>query len=189
MICHRCGTIFEGCHLSCPSCGLDLPGSDAASPVPADELPPASRYTASVSSTTYAGFWARVAALLIDRVLLGFVNVALSLCYVVLSSTDTASEEVRAVILGSAIFGFLLRWLYSTLMESSPLQATLGKMVIGIIVTDTDSGRITLARANGRYWAKIISALPFGFGYLMAGFTSRKQALHDMIAGTFVLRK
>jgi uncharacterized RDD family membrane protein YckC len=93
------------------------------------------------------------------------------------------------LILGSAIFGFFLRWLYFTLMESSPLQATLGKAAIGILVTDAEGGRISALRANGRYWAKIISAIPLGFGYLMAGFTLRRQALHDLIAGTLVTRK
>jgi uncharacterized RDD family membrane protein YckC len=137
----------------------------------------------------FAGFWRRVAALLIDRVLLGSVNLVLCFFYLLLSGTDSASDEIRVIITASAIFGFLLRWLYWTLMESSPLQATIGKAAIGIIVTDTEGGRISPARANGRYWAKIISAIPFGFGYLMAGFTPRRQALHDLIAGTLVVRK
>jgi uncharacterized RDD family membrane protein YckC len=137
----------------------------------------------------YAGFWRRAAALIVDRLLLGFVNLFLCICYVLVSAAEPDSEAMGEIILASAIFGFLLRWLYFTLMESSPLQATLGKAALGVLVTDARGGRITPARANGRYWAKIISAIPLGFGYLMAGFTPRKQALHDLVAGTLVVRK
>lgn len=136
----------------------------------------------------YAGFWRRVAALLIDKFLLGFVNVSLCLLYFILSGMDWRGEELRALFLTSAIFGFLLKWLYFTLMESSTSQATLGKAIIGIWVTDEQGRRISFLKANARYWAKILSVLTLGFGYLMAGFTKRKQALHDLVAGTLVVR-
>jgi uncharacterized RDD family membrane protein YckC len=74
-------------------------------------------------------------------------------------------------------------------MESSSLQATLGKMTIGIFVTDLNGSRISFGRATGRHFAKIVSTLVFFLGYLMAGFTQRKQALHDVIAGCLVMRK
>ncbi len=101
---------------------------------------------------------------------------------------DWNDEVFRTLSLTSAIFGFLLKWLYFTLLESSTVQATLGKAVIGIRVTDEQGRRISLLRANARYWAKILSVITLGFGYLMAGFTRRKQALHDMVAGTLVVR-
>jgi len=136
----------------------------------------------------YAGFWRRVAAFLIDRFLLGFVNVTLCLLYFILSGMDWGGEELRTLSLTSAVFGFLLKWLYFTLMESSTSQATLGKAIIGIRVTDEQGRRITIFKANARYWAKILSMLTLGFGFLMAGFTKRKQALHDLVAGTLVVR-
>lgn len=187
MICHRCGKIFQEGYRFCPGCGLELSGSatpvDQARPISAPPLsagPP--------SAVLYAGFWRRVAAYLIDRLLLGFVNVFLCLFYILLSGVDWSGEELRTVSLASAVFGFLLRWLYCTLLESSASQATIGKALIGIKVSDEQGHRISLLRANARYWAKILSTFTLGFGYLMAGFTRRKQALHDFVAGTLVVR-
>lgn len=79
------------------------------------------------------------------------------------------------------------QWLYFALMESSEKQATLGKMAMGIIVTDLDGNRISFGRATGRFFSKIISCAILFIGYLMAAFTERKQALHDIMAGTLVL--
>jgi uncharacterized RDD family membrane protein YckC len=81
-------------------------------------------------------------------------------------------------------------WLYYALFESSTWQATPGKKVLGLFVTDLNGNRISFAHASGRFFAKLISGLiPFGIGYMMAGFTAKKQALHDLIAGCLVLRK
>ncbi len=74
-------------------------------------------------------------------------------------------------------------------MESSSKQATLGKMALGIIVTDVNGERIGFGRATGRFFGKIVSGMIFYIGYIMAGFTDRKQALHDMMAGTLVVNK
>ena len=73
-------------------------------------------------------------------------------------------------------------------MESSSRQATVGKMALGLKVTDLEGRRISFARASGRHFAKYISGMILLIGYIMAGFTERKQALHDMIAGTLVQR-
>jgi uncharacterized RDD family membrane protein YckC len=83
----------------------------------------------------------------------------------------------------------VLNWLYYALLESSTWQATLGKKALGLEVTDVEGRRISFGRATGRFFAKIISALILFIGFIMAGFTERKQALHDMIAGTLVIRK
>ena len=80
-------------------------------------------------------------------------------------------------------------WLYCTLMESSRYQATLGKIVVGAIVTDLNGNRISFARANGRFFGKWISGAIFDIGFLMAAFTEKQQALHDIIAGTLVIQK
>ncbi|MGC1597749.1 MAG: RDD family protein, partial [Candidatus Acidiferrales bacterium] len=80
--------------------------------------------------------------------------------------------------------------LYYAWMESSQYQGTLGKMALGLTVTDLQGRRVTFARASGRFFAKIITGLiPLAIGYIMAGFTEKKQALHDMIASCLVLRK
>jgi uncharacterized RDD family membrane protein YckC len=86
--------------------------------------------------------------------------------------------------------GVLLQWLYYAYLESGEKQATWGKQALGLYVTDCAANRISFGRASGRFFAKIISGLiPLGIGYIMAGFTERKQALHDMIAGCLVLRR
>jgi len=77
-------------------------------------------------------------------------------------------------------------WLYSAFMLSSSYQATLGKMIFGMKVTDLSGNRISFARATGRHFAKWVSAAILFVGFLMVAFTERKQGLHDMLAGTLV---
>jgi uncharacterized RDD family membrane protein YckC len=76
------------------------------------------------------------------------------------------------------------------MMESSSWQGTLGKRALSIEVTDMAGQRISFGRASGRHFSKLITNLiPFAIGYILAGFTEKKQALHDMIASCLVLRK
>ena len=91
----------------------------------------------------------------------------------------------------AALVAYLLAaWLYYAWMESSVSQGTLGKMLLGIIVTDMQGEPITFGRATGRFFARIVTNLvPLFFGYFMAGFTAKKQALHDVLASCLVLRK
>ena len=96
---------------------------------------------------------------------------------------------VVAGYVGLAVAAAIGTWLYYTLMESSRYQATLGKMVLGIQVTDLEGNRISLARANGRYFGKVLSKMVLYIGFIMAAFTEKKQALHDVIAGCLVVRK
>jgi len=79
-------------------------------------------------------------------------------------------------------------WLYFALMESSAWQATLGKRAVGIKVTDMEGGRISFGRATGRHFGKFVSALIFYIGFIMAGFTEKRQALHDIMAGCLVVK-
>jgi len=85
--------------------------------------------------------------------------------------------------------GIILGWLYFAIMESSSTQGTLGKMALGIKVTNLSGDRISFGRATGRHFGKIISTFIFLIGYLMVAFTSRKQALHDMMAGCLVVTR
>jgi uncharacterized RDD family membrane protein YckC len=73
-------------------------------------------------------------------------------------------------------------------MESSPLQATIGKRYLGLIVTDLAGNRISFWRATARHFGKVVSVLTFGIGFLMAAFTAKKQALQDIVAKCLVLR-
>lgn len=122
----------------------------------------------------YAGFWKRFVAYLIDAILLGVIGGILT------SQADEATASSITTILG---------WLYFALMESSSRQATIGKSVMNIYVTDLNGQRISFLRATGRYFAKFISAIILLIGFIMAAFTERKQALHDMIASTLVMSR
>lgn len=81
-----------------------------------------------------------------------------------------------------------VQWLYEALLTSSTWQATVGKRAFNLKVTDEGGNRISFERATGRFFAKFISNFTVGIGYIMAAFTARKQALHDMIAGTLVMK-
>jgi len=112
----------------------------------------------------YAGFWIRFVAYLIDSLVLG----------------------AASFILGP--FMIVGAWLYFALMESSKYQGTLGKMALGLQVTDVRGKKIGFGRATGRYFAKILSALTLLIGFFMIGWTERKQGLHDIIADCYVVR-
>ena len=103
-------------------------------------------------------------------------------------------EGIGAAVFGLGIFVGLLvllagNWIYHTMMESSRHQGTLGKMALGVKVTDLNGNRISFARANGRFFGKWLSGAIMNIGYLMAAFTEKKQALHDTLAGTLVVLK
>lgn len=126
----------------------------------------------------YAGFWARVAAYIIDALILSVPNAILG--FIIDGSFFVASGTTNVLTL-------VISWLYFASLESGSKQATLGKMVLDIKVTDTNGNRISFARATGRYFAKILSAIILFIGFIMVGFDSRKQGLHDKIADTFVV--
>lgn len=142
----------------------------------------------------YGGFWWRVLAYFIDAIVL---NIAFSILTTVLGIGLTFQSAMTGIDNGAvhvlmylSIFSIslLLNWLYFALMESSSLQATLGKLTVGVVVTDLDGQRITFLRATGRYFAKILSALFLCIGFIMVAFTERKQGLHDLIAKTLVYK-
>jgi uncharacterized RDD family membrane protein YckC len=129
----------------------------------------------------YAGFWRRFAAWLIDYILVGVVTgILVAILGAIGGDAGTGFGYILSVI------GSLL---YYSVLESSANQATVGKMALGIQVTDLQGNRISFGRALGRTLAKILSGLILLIGYIMAAFTAKKQGLHDMIAGTLVVKK
>jgi uncharacterized RDD family membrane protein YckC len=139
----------------------------------------------------YGGFWARVLA---DSIIL---NVAVSMISFVLGlgmglplMAAGSDAEMIGLISGATggVLGLVASWLYFALMESSPRQATVGKLALGLAVTDENGRRIGFGRATGRYFAKIISSIILLIGFMMVGWTARKQGLHDLIAGTLVYK-
>ncbi len=143
----------------------------------------------------YAGFWLRFAARLIDGIIInigtwvlyGILSVVLGASIYSLNSVDSGIGVVMVLLMQGIVIASA--WLYSALFESSVYQATPGKMAVGIKVVDLEGNQLTFGRATGRYFATVITGLTLGIGYIMAGFTEKKQALHDMIAGTLVIRK
>jgi len=143
----------------------------------------------------YAGFWRRATAMTLDSVLLGIIQTVVNIVIIAMigaasvagGETDDAATVGMVGVIG--LLTFVAMWLYFSLMESSAKQATLGKMLVGIVVTDTDGNRISFGKASGRYFGKIVSSIILMIGYLMAAFTERKQALHDIMAGCLVIRK
>jgi len=132
------------------------------------------------SSTVYAGFWSRGLAKLIDGALIAVCVLLLDLSFGTSFVLGKNPGFGRAGA-GEALV-FALFCLYEALMESSRLQATFGKRAVGILVTDLDGRRISLRGALLRSVLQL-----FAVGYLLAAFTSRKQALHDLVADTQVL--
>jgi uncharacterized RDD family membrane protein YckC len=136
----------------------------------------------------YAGFWLRLAAWVFDAVFIFVLLIAaFACCYIVVAiASDGQGTSASAALLFN-LLALVVPWLYYTIAESSQQQATPGKRLVGLRVVSDAGARISFARANGRYWAKQLSGLTFGIGYLLCAFTERKQALHDSISGCCVV--
>ena len=133
----------------------------------------------------YGGFWLRVVAYIIDAILL---NIALGLLTLITGLRLIAYRATDHLEPLPTLTPLVVGWLYFALMESSQRGATLGKMAVGLRVVTEQGQRLSFANATGRYFAKFISAIILGIGFLMVAFTDRKRGLHDMIANTLVVK-
>jgi len=190
--------------LYCGKCGKEIPaGSDACSacgePVarPLEDGSDTKTIGPRIARVTYAGFWLRLVAFVLDLFLVGIL-VGIIIIGPLLKNISPGSSlrelwafytsgTQQAIALNLLVQ--MANWLYFASFESSRWQATPGKRALGIFVTDLTGKRVTFARASGRYFGKLLSEFIFFFGFVMAGFTQRKQALHDYISGCLVLRK
>jgi uncharacterized RDD family membrane protein YckC len=151
------------------------------------------------TKSEYAGFWLRVAAYIIDYFVLGFVlgmlvlffGLAFGLSTAMLQDMEDPANQLVVVTLASTLGAISLgiSWLYYAILESGKNQGTLGKMALNLKVTDMEGNRISFGRATGRFFGKILSSFIFYIGYIMIGFTEKKQGLHDILAGCLVFRK
>ena len=215
MYCSKCGGNLAAGTAFCGSCGTP---TGTSAPAVAQPAAPSTYVGGSTHAAyadpaglvasrgfTYAGFWLRVVAALIDSVI---VSIALCVLFVPLFFLTGAGAllsgmAVRhgqpdpaivisfvATILVFALLSVLAQWLYHAYLESGEKQGTWGKQALGLYVTDLMGNPVTFGRASGRFFAKIVTGMiPLGIGYIMAGFTERRQALHDMIASCLVLRR
>lgn len=199
--CNQCGAQNAAGAQFCSRCGTPsnpAAVSQAAVPPP---MHPAVNYAVSGSSyppaaqaVGYGGFWVRVLAALIDAVIVRVVVAPVALIFGGLGMAGMMTvplPHAGLALLGGGVTLILIvfgGWLYEALMESSSYQATVGKMVLGMKVTDLYGNRISFGRATGRHFAKILSGLFLCIGFIMVGLTERKQGLHDLLAGTLVRR-
>lgn len=149
------------------------------------------------SEPEYAGFWIRFLALFLDvLVSMVFGCIIGAVVFAVLFGVYAASGNNLNTMKATASFlqivncllGLMVGWLYHAFLESSEWQATLGKKLCGLRVCDSQGERLTFVKASIRYVSKFISGAPCWVGYFMAAFTEKKQALHDIIAGTLVVK-
>lgn len=161
--------------------------------------------------SNYAGFWMRFVAYIIDNVIITTLqSVMIMPIFVMLGFGFETTQGFDFDAMFNAMFEediigmigvfvsvmstamttlFVILTLYYSLMESSKYQATVGKMMLGLKVTDMNGEKLDFVKALLRQFGKIVSRIIFMIGYIMAGFTEKKQALHDMIAGALVVKK
>jgi len=152
---------------------------------------------AEATGVKYAGFWIRFLAYLIDGFILAIPIMIIQFVFLMgttgitygLGDSSAGAAAGLGLTLISSLASMLIYVAYFALMESSKNQATLGKMALGLKVTDLEGNRLTLGRAVGRNLARYLSMFILYIGYFMIGFTEKKQGLHDMIAKTYVVKK
>lgn len=141
----------------------------------------------------HAGFWLRAVAWLIDALILSPVFVVL---YLIVAGSSAVPQAMQPYgldpfrVLPSLWFVWVLvPWLYYVSCECSAWRATPGKLALGLRVTDEYGRRIGFGRATGRFFGKFVSGFILDIGYMLAAWTERKQALHDLMAGCCVVRR
>ena len=179
MLCPKCGKFQEKAEV-CSSCGIIVAKYNTESSQ--QNVPVTQQVNEPVLQ--YAGFWRRFVAMLIDSFILTLIQIGVVIVLVV-SAEDIINQWGGLI---DALW-LILFWLYVAGMESSSKQATLGKMALGLQVTDSEGNRITFLRATGRNMAKLLSFMTLMIGYLMAAFTEKKQGLHDIVADCLVIKR
>jgi uncharacterized RDD family membrane protein YckC len=212
--CNKCGTLNSAGAQFCNQCGASMnPAAGAATtpgavagppmaPASANPYPPVAAYPGAMSypaavpfsGAGYGGFWIRVLATIIDAIIVRVVVLPVGAVFggmSLLPGLAGGMPHLGMMLFGAGVTLVLVlvgQWLYEAFLESSSYQATLGKMIFGMKVTDLNGDRISFARATGRHFAKIVSGMILCIGFIMVGFTERKQGLHDLLAATLVRR-
>ncbi len=129
----------------------------------------------------YAGLWKRSFAFLIDFV----ITIIPLLAIMKFTGLYKLNHEWTGV--GINLIQVTLYWLYYSLLQSSNWQSTIGKKVLGLIVTDLNGSKISFQQASIRFLFMFLSILTLGVGFILISFNTKKQALHDKLARTVVL--
>jgi len=171
------------------------PGYPAYSAYSAYPPPAPAPVPAPGPRVAYAGFWIRFVAWFLDALLLWVLNVGahsvirLSAGFPVFPIWTWKNTLPMSLNCAEGLVGLVLSWLYYALFESSAARGTPGKQALSLRVTDLYGRRISFARATGRFFARIVSWITLGIGFVMIAFTGRRQGLHDLIAETVVLKE
>ena len=166
---------------------VTIPGLIPTAPMLPLEYPPAAVGHLPEHRSGYAGFWIRFLAVILDALVMWVVNFVIGFIIgFTIAVAFTRNDQVAGAIAG--LTGIAADWLYEVLMVTSPHQATLGKMALGIKVVGPEGERIGFGRATGRYFGKILSGLILMIGYLMMLWSDRRQTLHDSLAGTYLIK-
>lgn len=185
MWCPSCNSVNAESSARCRNCGADFR-------LGAPSHEPEARFLRSgvVSNYEYAGFGRRVAAHLLDVMIVGFATFCVAIAYAILGLPRTpesySPEQLQRM---GALIGYLCSAAYYVGMQCSETQATFGKMALGLFVTDESGNRLTLGRAAMRELLRFLCVLSLGVGYVAAAFSERRQGFHDMVSGSLVLRK
>ena len=183
--CENCGCSVMLTMRMCPECGAksfsDVPKTSIKNSTPSSHSWPNSQ------GNTYAGFWERGAAFLIDYFILGIILFGFGILVgLSLNNNPDAVDKLTGFFTLVGYAGFLV---YFALFESGINSSTLGKRFMGLQVLTTKNQRISINQGFGRQFGRILSTLTILIGYLMQPFTKKKQTLHDYMAGTIVVRK
>ena len=210
MLCPKCGSNCGDEIRLCPKCAeakkAEYDAEVAEAEASAEEASARHEsYDHDFSDAPNAGFWLRFCAHTIDAVIVSIPTwilalMAGSILNALVSNFKVESATSLGFLLGFimsifvAIFAvliilYVLTIVYFVAFECSQFCATPGKMFVGLVVTDFDGSRLSFGRALARNFCKGFSGILFLFGFAMAGFTANKQALHDLIAGTLVVRR
>ncbi len=131
----------------------------------------------------YAAFWKRVVATFIDWILVSIITGLISW---IITGEFAGDEAFRKI---NTLFFFQVYGVYSILMESSRLGATVGKLALKIKICSVDHNQLSVPQAFFRYFARLFSFFTAGFGCVMALFTLKRQGLHDQMTKTLVINK
>ncbi|MET1255232.1 RDD family protein [Aliikangiella maris] len=188
--CPSCGTANQSGAKFCLNCGNTLTNS-TQSPY---QSPHSQQSPPMISEFLYAGFWKRLLAYIVDAIIIYLVIIGLSIAFGLsnLSNNLMVEQNPASSITNGFIFlvaFYFIWWMYFAVQEGSAAQATLGKRLLGIKVADMQGMPLSFAHAAGRQLAGVVSSITFSIGYLMAAFTGRKQALHDIIASAVVVNR
>ena len=169
-----------------------LPGTGGGTYSPYTAPGATSSYGSAVvggGEVVYAGFWKRYAAYFLDSIVVAIINVPVSLVFNLIGAASGNETLAVALSMVAMLGGLVIGIGYYAGFHASKGGATLGKMAVGIKVVRSDGERITFMRGVGRYFGFILSSLTLMIGFIMAAFTERKQALHDMLCDTLVVDK